>query len=886
MSCNTYRHNSCHCGTGCAKQMAAPTFMEDLYQFATNNNLFEGTIQEFLQFMRGPGGDDIYTWSVKHGFFSGTKTEFFLSLHGPGINIIGELNNPSELPTTGNKLGDAYTIGRDLYIFSQGEDPNGPGSFVLVPDFKGPKGDKGDPGDGSGLEDYYTREEVDQKFEDLPEPDLSKYLQKDVENTISSVVPTVLKNAKGEIGFNIGDYGTYIQLIRGTNRTDIQDNAVSVTTPTNSSNLFVNSLNFSESNQLLTSYHPFGIDFKKDISHYQYVLSYPNTGALTQDENVVLPLSVNGVFADTKGDITIPTGGDSQNLQQVLDVGSFATISEPFDIKVGANSRLRVDTSSFDYSAKGDIFNNLIITDYDFELSSNYIGSDPSFKDLSSFFGGGISSISLGTDVVNTNNKRAEIRLFSSLDDNDYSIVVMDKSRQIGMVYESDYSTNGKLNDLWIPNWASVKTYVEENVGSVELGSGLYKDTDGKINLGISADGSMGLIDAPTYIISGDILNGKMLGVQIAPDAGAEIVNIAETSSASIGTDASSNISFGRQKNSNFQSITFNSTNLMLVTDAINNKGLEYPTDYSANFTDHSLVTKKFVLDNAGGSLQSVTTGTGKNITSNAIQVIGINNFDINQDGLIMFTNGGTSAISRITGGALVSGLSLSETFIQLSRGSALALDLTDDSPTFAGAAFHTRVSGLEAQLNNEFVTKAQLDAASGGGGNLQSVTTGAGNNATSNSIIITGNSESDITKNGLHFLRDDSDANIVQVHGGEVKGNIHFNANGNVELVYNNTNLSVGNETLQNAGVSTQNRISGQPAINSNEFVTKAQLDKSAIVEIDNTTINLSKADLNTDFPLATYPIGTQIFCPETSTKYTRVYDDIWVSELFSEVL
>lgn len=38
------------------------------------------------------------------------------------------------------------------------------------------------------------------------------------------------------------------------------------------------------------------------------------------------------------------------------------------------------------------------------------------------------------------------------------------------------------------------------------------------------------------------------------------------------------------------------------VTDEINSKGLEYAADYSANFTDNSLASKKYVDDNAGGS--------------------------------------------------------------------------------------------------------------------------------------------------------------------------------------------------------------------------------------------------------------------------------------------
>jgi hypothetical protein len=39
----------------------------------------------------------------------------------------------------------------------------------------------------------------------------------------------------------------------------------------------------------------------------------------------------------------------------------------------------------------------------------------------------------------------------------------------------------------------------------------------------------------------------------------------------------------------------------MRVTDTVNTKGLEYAGDYSANFTDHSLITKKYFDDNVGG---------------------------------------------------------------------------------------------------------------------------------------------------------------------------------------------------------------------------------------------------------------------------------------------
>jgi hypothetical protein len=61
----------------------------------------------------------------------------------------------------------------------------------------------------------------------------------------------------------------------------------------------------------------------------------------------------------------------------------------------------------------------------------------------------------------------------------------------------------------------------------------------------------------------------------------------------------------GRSINNIDQKIEFSeplgTSNIILLTDDLNSKGLEYPSDYSANWTDHSLITKKWVEDNFGG---------------------------------------------------------------------------------------------------------------------------------------------------------------------------------------------------------------------------------------------------------------------------------------------
>jgi len=73
---------------------------------------------------------------------------------GAGLNIIGTLNNPSELPETGS-VGDGYIIDGDLYVWDgnswenvgQIQGPIGPKGDTGDTGAKGDKGDKGDTGD-------------------------------------------------------------------------------------------------------------------------------------------------------------------------------------------------------------------------------------------------------------------------------------------------------------------------------------------------------------------------------------------------------------------------------------------------------------------------------------------------------------------------------------------------------------------------------------------------------------------------------------------------------------------------------------------------------------------------------------------------------------------
>ena len=82
-NCNRCYRSQCVCDdTTYLKQIAAPTFTEDLYKFATENGLFTGTIEEFLEYMKGPQGDSIYEWAVKNGFTTLSKEEWYNQIAG------------------------------------------------------------------------------------------------------------------------------------------------------------------------------------------------------------------------------------------------------------------------------------------------------------------------------------------------------------------------------------------------------------------------------------------------------------------------------------------------------------------------------------------------------------------------------------------------------------------------------------------------------------------------------------------------------------------------------------------------------------------------------------------------------------------------------------
>jgi len=96
------------------------------------------------------------------------------------------------------------------------------------------------------------------------------------------------------------------------------------------------------------------------------------------------------------------------------------------------------------------------------------------------------------------------------------------------------------------------------------------------------------------------------------------------------------------------------------IRDTTKNKGAEYPSDYSANWTDHSLITKKWVTDNFGaiGIAHNPVTisGTPNGLSISGTQVLSLSLSSAGVTGALSGTDWGTFNGKQAT---LVSGTNI-----------------------------------------------------------------------------------------------------------------------------------------------------------------------------------------------------------------------------------
>lgn len=204
-----------------------------------------------------------------------------------------------------------------------------------------------------------------------------------------------------------------------------------------------------------------------------------------------------------------------------------------------------------------------------------------------------------GTQAINFNGAAGDI------------ITISDTINSKGIEYAEDYSAN------WTNHSLVTKKWVEDNFsgggGSYDFINGLRED-GGNVVLGLDistiGDGNIGALTQDTYLVGGDLDGGEMNGV-ILTSSITSLIRADSEYTSQVLLQGAQTISIEKVNTTaeTKQAIMLDVSGTIAVLDTINNKGIEYVGDYSTNWTDHSLVTKKWVTDNfsGGGGLPNLT---------------------------------------------------------------------------------------------------------------------------------------------------------------------------------------------------------------------------------------------------------------------------------------
>lgn len=119
--CNNCRNFACTCGLGQAVRQATPVLViEDFYNWAVENDQFEGTMQEFILFMQGPQGDSLYEWAVKNGFTTLSKEEWYNQYIGTMAYSVDEWSgNPGNFTVQRNLTKPSTPIDGNLHFLKK-----------------------------------------------------------------------------------------------------------------------------------------------------------------------------------------------------------------------------------------------------------------------------------------------------------------------------------------------------------------------------------------------------------------------------------------------------------------------------------------------------------------------------------------------------------------------------------------------------------------------------------------------------------------------------------------------------------------------------------------------------------------------------------------------
>jgi hypothetical protein len=230
-----------------------------------------------------------------------------------------------------------------------------------------------------------------------------------------------------------------------------------------------------------------------------------------------------------------------------------------------------------------------------------------------------VQSIYLVADFVNSNG-----------------IPVTDSVSYKGMRYAADYSTVGKLDPRWIPDWNSVTTAISD--ASVGAGLGLSIDGDGNIQLGtegFSGNRTVNIqswesIDYSEFLLRNTDSSNNFLISNSPTEKGLYYYSFlaggndfVELSLFSGSVYLSRAIMDGATQKTQLLMFDTSLQNYNAIfRDDINEKGLEYSDDYEANFTDRSLVTKQYV-DTEISTTTTVTQVTPVTVLASSFTLVG-----------------------------------------------------------------------------------------------------------------------------------------------------------------------------------------------------------------------------------------------------------------------
>jgi hypothetical protein len=312
----------------------------------------------------------------------------------------------------------------------------------------------------------------------------------------------------------------------------------------------------------------------------------------------ILNTASNGISNITLGgNITNTSGGD------IINDASFGIISNT------ASSIINTSSGDITNTADGSIY-----------ITSNY-----DKVSLSSFNNGSVSEIKLSSSSPETIPNNGS----------DNVIIITDDVYNKGMVYSDDYSAN------FTPESLVSKRYVDSVVTGIGLtaGNGLVNNggvIDVNIDNGLSIvndsvvlggtlsqnttinNGSFNYLMSST---SGDIINQRVAfgvthssiidssgsKIRTNTSSGTQLVEVTD-GYAQMNVNVAGSQSYIMISNFNIPNADSSTNNRMVVKDDYYFKGLVYDDDYSANFTDNSLVSKIYVDTQVSSG---VTAGQG-----------------------------------------------------------------------------------------------------------------------------------------------------------------------------------------------------------------------------------------------------------------------------------